>query len=159
MEDVRGLPSLDVSILPIFEKYKKDNESWIPDFDTWSYLNLRADFDLAAAFAKLFWPDFVEVDGCVLLQREYSPEAFAEWMERFDGDRRAVESMLNHVHISDLFLNSRKDVTYPGELYDFLAHALMLGWKQVLQDKYPDKRFTFTLRYSPSPEISFHQND
>jgi hypothetical protein len=159
LKDVRGLPPLDTSVLPIFQRYKKDNESWIPDFDTWSYLNLRADFDLAAAFAKLFWPDFVEVDGCVLLQREYSPEAFAELMERYDGDRRAVESLLNHVHITDLFLNSSRDVTYPDELYEFLAQTLIYGWKQVLQDKHPEKRFIFTLRHTPSPEISFHQAD
>ena len=159
MEDVRGLPPLDTSKLPIFQKYRKENESWIPDFDTWSYLNLRADFDLAAAFAKMFWPDCIEVDDCVILQRNYSPEAFAEWMQTYDGDRRAVEGMLNHVHIADLFLNSSRDVTYPHELFDFLAHALIYGWKQALQDKHPEKRFVFTLRHAPSPEISFRQAD
>ena len=157
MENVRGLPPLDTSMLPIFQSYKEENESWIPDFDTWSYLNLRADFDLAAAFAKMFWPDFIEIDGCVILQSNYSAEAFAEWMERYDGDGRAVESMLNHVHISDLFLNSPRDVTYSEALLEFLAHALMFGWKQALQDKYPDKHFIFTLRHGYGPEISFHQ--
>jgi hypothetical protein len=159
MENVQGLTPLDTSTLPIFQRYKEENESWIPDFDTWSYLNLRADFDLAAAFAKMFWPDFVEVEDCVILQRNYSLEAFAEWMERYDGDRRAVESMLNHTHIADLFLNSPRDVTYPDELYEFVAHALIYGWKQALHDKYPEKRFIFMLRLNPDAEISFYQAD
>jgi len=67
MEEVEGLPPLETSQLPLFQKYKKENESWIPGFDIWSYLSLRADYDLAAAFAKMFWPDFIGVDGCVIL--------------------------------------------------------------------------------------------
>src|SRR4051794_18306133 len=67
-EQIQGIPLLETSLLPVYQKYEKENQSWIPDFDIWSYLNLRADFDLAAAFTKLFWPDFVQVDGCVLLQ-------------------------------------------------------------------------------------------
>lgn len=108
MEDIQGLPPLETSQLPLFQKYKKENKSWIPDFDIWSYLNLRADYDLAAAFAKMFWPDLIEVDGCEMLQRNYSPDNFTEWMERYSGDRRAVESIVNHVHVWDLFLNSPK---------------------------------------------------
>jgi hypothetical protein len=154
-EQIRGIPRLDTSLLPVYQKYKKENEAWIPDFDMWSYLNLRGDFDLAAAFTKLFWPDFVEVDGCVLLQRSYSPATFAQWMEKLGGDRREVESVMNHVHISDLFLNPSRDVEYSEALFEFLAHALMRGWKSALRDAFPDKHFVFTLRHGS--EISFHQ--
>jgi hypothetical protein len=157
MEQIGGVPSLNTSLLPTFQKYKQDNESWIPNFDTWDYLNLRADFDLAAAFVKLFSPDFLEVDGCILLQRSYTPEAFSEWLERYSGDKSAVESMLNHVHICDLFPNCPKDVEYSEQLYEFLAHALMVGWKSALGEAFPDRRFVFTLRHGYGPEISFHQ--
>ncbi len=44
MEEIHGLPPLDTALLPIYQKYKLENESWIPDFDIRSYLNLRADF-------------------------------------------------------------------------------------------------------------------
>jgi hypothetical protein len=149
--------SLDTDLLPTFQKYKQENESWIPDFDIWDYLSLRGDADLAAAFFKLFWPDFVEVSGCVILQHNYSPDNFTEWMERYSGDRRAVESMINHVHVWDLFLMSPKDVEYAHELYEFLAGALMRGWKSALQHAFPDKHFVFTLRHGYGPEVSFHQ--
>jgi hypothetical protein len=65
--------------------------------------------------------------------------------------------MLNHTHINDLFLNPPKDVEYPDRLYEYLADALMFGWKHALQSAYPDKRFVFTLRHGYRPEVSFHQ--
>src|SRR5438876_9730226 len=98
----KGYPRLDTSLLPMFQKYKQENESWMPNFDIWDYLNLRADYDLAVAFSKLFWPDFIEVDGCILLATSYSPENFAHWKESLKGDKRAIETMLNHTHIWDL---------------------------------------------------------
>jgi hypothetical protein len=33
----------------------------------------------------------------------------------------------------------------------------MFGWKQALAAAYPDKRFVFSIRYNPSPELSFYQ--
>ncbi len=113
INEVKGQLELDKSVLPIFQQWKQENESWIPNFNIWSYLNLRGDFDLAAAFSKLFFPDFVEVDGCVLLKEQYSPEGLSRWMKSYDGNTRAVEAMMNHVHIWDRFLNSPRDVEYP----------------------------------------------
>jgi len=157
MNEVGEQPQLDSAILPTFQQYTQLNESWSPRFDLWDYLNMRADLELAAAFTKLFWPDFIEVEGCVLLKHAYSPESFRNWMAHFGGDTRAVEAMLNHRHIKDLFLNPPKDVEYPDRLYEYLADALMFGWKQALQSAYPDKRFVFTLRHGYGPEVSFHQ--
>ncbi len=118
----QGNPELDPSILPIFQKYKEENKSWIRDVDFWSYLNLRADYDLAAVFSKLFWPDFIEVDGCVLLAQCYDPENFREWGKRLHGNKSAVEGMVNHVHIGDLFLNSPKELKESEQLYEYLAN-------------------------------------
>jgi hypothetical protein len=120
---------------------------------------MRADLDLAAAFTKLFWPDFIEVDGCILLKIAYSPESFQSWVEQYHGDTRRVEAMMNHIHISDLFLNPPRDVDFPDQLFEYLANALVFGWKQALQAAYPDKQFVFTLGHGYGPEISFHQAD
>jgi hypothetical protein len=54
MDKLSGHPQFDITILPTFQKYKQEHESWSPDFDVWDYLNLRADLDLAAAFTKLW---------------------------------------------------------------------------------------------------------
>jgi hypothetical protein len=157
MDQVGGNPQLDTSMLPTFREYKQLNETWSPGLDIWNFLNARADIELAASFTKLFWPDFIEVEGCVLLKRAYSPEAFHDWLERYGGDTRAVEALLNHVHIKDLFLNPPKGKEHSEQLYEYLAEALIFGWKQILTSSYPDKQFVFTLRHGYGPEISFHQ--
>ena len=155
----QGTPELDPSILPIFQRYKEENESWIPNFDFWSYLNLRADYDLAAAFSKFFWPDFIEVEGYVLLARNCEPQNFREWEERLNDNRSAVEGMINHVHIGDLFLNSPKEVREAKGLSEYLANILMVCWKHALQEQFPDKRFIFSAdrRYGYTDSISFYQ--
>jgi len=153
IDEIDSIPQLDTSLLPVFQIYRSEEL----DLGIWNYLGMRADIDLAAAFTRLFWPDLIEVDGCVILRENYSPDNFAEWMEHFEGDRGEVESMLNHVHMYDLFLNAPQNVKYPEQLYEYMAKVLLFGWKQVLQATFPGKRFVFTLRHGYGPEISFHQ--
>ena len=157
--DPQGNPELDLSLLPIFQRYKQENESWIPDFNLWSYLNLRGDHDLAAAFSKLFWPDFTEVDGCVFLAQQYDSETFKGWKERLGGNKSAIEGMINHVHISDLFLNSPKEVKDSKGLDEYIAKILMVCWKHALQEQFPGKQFVFSLDgdYGYTDSISFYQ--
>jgi len=155
--DAKGNPPLDPSLLPIFQRYKQENEHWIPDFDLWSYLNLRADIDLAAAFSKLFWPDFVEIDGCVLLALHYERDNFEHWKEHFDGNRSATEAMINHVHIHDLFVNSASRVEYPAELKQYLGKVLLICWRHALEDAFPSRHFVFSIAGPSEPSISFYQ--
>jgi hypothetical protein len=152
-------PVLNTELLPTFLKCKRENESWIPDFDIWDYLSLSTNADLAAAFFKLFWPDFVEINGCVLLRHKYSLEGFANWLQHLNGNKARVEAMMNHVHILDLFPNSPKDDVHKEELHDFLARALTLSWKAALREAFPEKHFVVTLTHGYGPEVSFHQGE
>jgi hypothetical protein len=152
-------PVLNTELLSAFMESKRENESWVPDFDIWDYLSLSANADLAAAFFKLFWPDFVETDGCIILRHNYSAEGFARWLEHFEGNKTQVEAMVNHVHILDLFPMSPKDDEHKEELHEFLARALTLSWKAALREAFPEKHFVFTLRHGYGPEVSFHQGE
>lgn len=152
-------PVLNAELLPTFMESKRENESWIPDFDIWDYLSLSANADLAAAFFKLFWPDFVEIDGCIILGHNYSVEGFARWLKHYHGDKAKVEAMVNHVHILDLFPSSPKEDEHKEELHEFLARAFTLSWKAALRAAFPGKRFVFTLTHGYGPEVSFHQGD
>jgi hypothetical protein len=162
-QEIVSHPYLDNSLLPIFQKYKQENESWIPNFSPWSYLNLRADYDLAAAFSKLFWPDFIEVEDYVLLAENYEQTNFEDWKKRFNGGRHDIEAMINHVHIRDLFLNSPKHVEYPGKLHKYLADVLAICWKHALQEAFPERTFTVSVFDDPvhsyGPEITFYQEE
>ena len=67
---------------------------------------MRANSDLAVAFSKLFWPDFVtRLYGCILLAEQYSPEAYERWktrvargqtVHRTDAQRRSDMGFLSN---------------------------------------------------------------
>ena len=72
----------------------------------WTYLHSEASADLMVAFANLFWLDFIEVEGYVLLAEHYDQANFANWLEwqrRTGGERRKLEATLNEVHLYDVF--------------------------------------------------------
>ena len=62
-------------------------------------------FQLAIAFSRLFWPEFVEHDGCVLYA-DFSLESYRGFFTSCKGNRAAVEGMMNHRHILDLFYHA-----------------------------------------------------
>lgn len=117
---------------------------------------MRGDFQLAADFSKLFWPDFVEVDGYVLLAEQFEEADVAQWRQQFGDDRKAVESMVNHVHLYDLFNNTGN--THKTALADYLGRVLVICWRRALAEAFPDKRFTVEYATDPDdygPTISF----
>ena len=77
-EDIEGL-----------RKFQKDFSN--PKFTLWDFINYKSDFDLAFAFCRLFFPEFIQVDGCVLLAEKYEPENFKEWKNNLNGNRRQLE--------------------------------------------------------------------
>ena len=115
--------------------------------------NLLSDFALA--------PQFIEHDGCIFLTDGFTEESYSSWMNFYRGigvGKRAVESIMNHRRISDLFVNqppepSRRLVDEAGALLEEL-------WFSELRMSFPDR--DFVVRYFPdeppsSSEITFCQ--
>ncbi len=142
--------------LPSYEKLKADLEK--PELTLWDYINYRGDFELAAAFCKLFWPDFIEVEGCILLAAHYDPKSFEQWKQKFEGDCEQIELMMNHTHVYDLFLNcesSHLDRT----VFEIIGQTLLKCWLHALREAFPDKQFKFTYATEPEeygPTLSFY---
>jgi hypothetical protein len=94
---------------------------------------------LAAAFATLFWPTFVESRGCVLLAERYDEDAFEAWRQSLNGDRRGIEAVVNHVHIWDIFDPDAEGM--PGDVLEALVEVLVGGWEAALKDAFPGRHF------------------
>jgi hypothetical protein len=55
------------------------------------------------ASAHFIWPAFIERHGCIFLQWKYDEQNVGQWLEQLEGDLRAVEKVINHVHLWDVF--------------------------------------------------------
>lgn len=90
----------------------------------------------AIGYGELFWPDFIELDGCVFFAG-VNEESYRGFMTQTGGDRRAVQAVLNHRHVLDLFAGAdptREQVVYLGRL-------LREIWSAKLAHDFPDRRF------------------
>lgn len=90
----------------------------------------------AIGYGELFWPEFAELDGCVFFSG-VSEVGYRGFMEQTGGDKRAVEAVLNHRHILDLFVDAkptREQVVYLGRL-------LREVWAAKLARDFPGRRF------------------
>ena len=125
--------------------------SWRAGFgDTpglFDYLGEQGGATLAVAFAALFWPRFVEERGCVLLAEQYDAERFQEWWTQLDGECRAIEATINHLHLWDVIDPDAEDV--PPEAMRHLAAVLAKTWRAALREQWPDREFDVSITDEP----------
>ena len=141
---------------------KPDFEQLIPELRQWevdigSWMGLVGRFDLAIGYGHFFWPGFKIHQDCVLFA-DCPIESFDEWMQHTDGDRSAVESVLNHRHIYGLFSNSqsvptRQALVYLGRLLqdmwscklarDFPGRAIVVSFNEDFRESLLDYQITF----------------
>jgi hypothetical protein len=91
----------------------------------------------------------VMVRGCMLRSLAYNPEFFEQWWVHFDGDTEGVESMINDLHLWEVFaLEDGKE--YP-EL-DSVALRVAQTWKLNAEQQFPDRIVTtgVTDEYGPT---------
>jgi hypothetical protein len=112
---------------------------------------------LAIAFSTLFWPRFVEFDDCVLFE-DFSAESFEGFMQQTKGNREAVERVMNHRHLVDLFTTAVGDpVEEPTpEQLDYLGNVLRETWQAKLARDFPHLTITVAFdRESPDDLLEY----
>jgi hypothetical protein len=119
-----------------------------------AWVSCVGSYEHAIAYGELFWADFVEHDGCVFFAG-FSEESYHGFMQQAGGDRQAVEAVMNHCHILDLFCRpglapSREQVVYLGRL-------LKEMWAAKLQRDFPGKRFVVAFPEEPSENLLDYQ--
>jgi hypothetical protein len=104
------------------------------------YAGYKLTSDLAVACVSLFYPTFIEIEDCILLEWVYSPDNYRRWKNVFAGDRRQVETMLNHQHISDLLNYASVNMSYTNIAY--FGETLKATWLCALNNRFPDRMFS-----------------
>jgi hypothetical protein len=118
--------------------------------DLQSWIGCVGSFEHAIAYAELFWPEFTLFDDCVLLA-EFNEDSYRGFLKQAGGNKRAVETVMNHLHILDLFCGpnlapSREQVIYLGRL-------LKEMWGAKLQHDFPDRFFVVSFPEEPSDDL------
>lgn len=133
---------LDIN-LNLLKEYKEWADSNKNNWEITSYLNLKYDMNAAIAFSKLYFPDFIEKEGCIILGFRYDEEIFKEWYKHFNGDVSEVERICNRYELMDFFEINRN----PDEKLDFynlqideFANILKRSWEINCQLLFPDRK-------------------
>jgi hypothetical protein len=136
---MKTLINVDSSVLIDYDEYKSVNKDW----NITSYLNTFYDLNTAIAFSKFYFPDFIEVSGCIILACRYNEEIFMNWFKELKGDIVLIEKMCNLYELKDFFhINTSK---YSEEEYDkslnIFGVILKKSWEINLKSLYPNKTF------------------
>lgn len=127
---------LDAALLPDFTELKSQ-ASWNYSFK--NYIETRGSFELAAAFAKLFWPDLIEYRGCVLRADGFSEQSFDEWWQQAKGNRTTIERVLNLLHVRELVPSDTSDLD--ESVYRYLGQTLAAMWACRVKLLFPSRSF------------------
>lgn len=131
-----------------------------PGLNLRDFVKYKSDFDLAFAFCKLFFPDFVQVEGCVLLTDAHDPATFDAWKNKLNGRTQDIEATLNHTHIYDLFSDSGDDAEVSLEIFEEIGKYIAKSWVIALKEAFPEKQFDIHFSSGPDdygPTITFYQ--
>ncbi|MFB6722387.1 hypothetical protein ACFCV3_19580 [Kribbella sp. NPDC056345] len=116
-------------------------KAWTADlgvFDLRVFLMSNVSVTEACSLMTLISPEFLEYRGGVFLKFMYAPEGVDHWMDHLNGDRRAVEVVMNHVHLWD-FLAPKGDSEH--EALVWFGRQVTHFWEVVLKSRFADREF------------------
>ncbi|HUK46455.1 MAG TPA: hypothetical protein VLW06_02640 [Terriglobales bacterium] len=134
-------------------------EHWATnDIDQW--ISIEGDFEHLVGYSRVLWPEFMEYDDCVFRTLRFTEENYRGFMEQTNGDKAAVEAVMNHEHILDIFSNASIKPSQSMVLY--VGRLLKDIWDAKLKRDFPARRITVSFPEGPFEdplqyEVSFFQ--
>jgi hypothetical protein len=104
------------------------------DLETW--VGCSGNFKLAVGYATIFWPLFVRFEDYVL-RDGFSEKSLRGFEVQCKGDKRAVETVMNHVHIADLQYAGCEDISEDKVV--FIGNVMKKIWEAKLKWQFPDR--------------------
>lgn len=118
----------------------------------------------AMAYAKLFWPDFLVVEGMVIradvIEDEADLNRIREVLQQWNGDIAKTECSFNRFEVPCGAFGKRAGEGSP-ELGNELAQTLVEMWRARLSQLYPERTFSVFLEHEPASNtcITFCQEE
>src|SRR5688500_11843593 len=96
----------DESLIPDLKQWRQHNGK---DFSISDWTSIEGNIKLAIGYSFVFWPDFIEHHDCVFIKNSFSIDNFNNWTNtEYVKHFAQIESVLNHIHIIDLFSDEEK---------------------------------------------------
>lgn len=119
------------------------------------WVSCMGTFSLAAAYASLFWPQFVEVRGMVFREGVTASDVDS-WLTNTNHEAKVVEATINHLHILD--------IQHPGiwseateTQLQFLGRTLRASWAAKLELDFPGRKFAVEFIEGSSENLREYQ--
>ena len=126
--------SVNPNLLDEYSDFQKVNSDW----SILSYLNMKYDINSAIAFSKLFFPDFILKENCILLSFFFNSQTFESWHSQMKGDISSIEKMCNLYEINDFFHINSPQVN--EEIIKEFSYILKKAWEINLLKLFPERQ-------------------
>lgn len=134
-----SLLEIDTNVLKEYTALERLNPN---RWNIGEYLNLKYDFNAALAISKLYFPDFIELDGCLLLGFTYNEDTFRHWQKVYGEDRAAIERKCNLYEVADYFHLNRdqsESLDLFNQVIDEFSKVLKITWEINCKILFPKK--------------------
>jgi hypothetical protein len=148
-----------------------DFSKLIPELQKWSsggksisakeWIGTVGNYEHLVAYAQILWPKFIEHDDCVFRALRFTEENYRGFMTQTNGDKPAVEAVMNHEHILDMFSNP--SAAPSADMVIYVGRLLKDVWDAKLKRDFPARVITVSFPEGPFEdlvqyEVSFFQN-
>jgi len=124
-----------------------------------AWVGMMGRYDLAVGYSLVFWPRFVRFESYVLREEAFDEANLRDWEQSHGDNPRAIEAVLNHLHIADLHI---ADDTLTEAQSIYLGRTLKSAWSAKLAIDFPDLAFEVAFDDTPGQdtlgyEVTFWQ--
>ena len=113
-------------------------------FSFWNFLyHRREGAEVALAYARVFWPELVMVEGFVFLSENYDREYFDRVVSDYGGIQ--VEATINTTYLDELF--GAGPIDADESVWCELGNVVGQCWKARAQSLFPSMRFATTFQW------------
>lgn len=121
-----------------------------------SHINFERTPVDAMSIGRLLLPEFIEYQDAIFLKSQFSDTRFLEWLRKLK-DLSAIEKVMNHIHVYDIFGYSSEST---DEEFLQVANLLRRSWSISLAVSFPNYLFDVTLQNTDQdygPVVSFYK--
>jgi len=121
------------------KKYNTWKNSFVNKVENpfWNYIADNINAEDVYILIDIIKPEFIEHKNLIFFKNRFSVDNFNEWMKHTNGDILSVQSVINEIHIYDIFPSEGTEVD--DAVFAKIGLFLRDCWDNELKKLYPDK--------------------